>query len=266
MEYIRAMTWNVWWRFGGHWRERERGILQTLRSVDPDVLGIQECWADQATTQADVLALALHRHAAFVEPGLPPVPATPEYADQDGVRMGIGLLSRWPVLRVESVPLPSADRGLVAMRARLEHPDGPLHVVVAATSWEPDKLVERAEQIAALHDLVLDRDLNGPLPVLLLGDLNADFSAPDLAQLRRSLVDTWGVLHEHDDEDPRTLSSQNRFAPSEAVLQYERRIDHVMARAGRTGGTVDVASARIVRDEFDGMPPSDHYAVVAELR
>lgn len=265
MEPIRAMTWNVWWRFGGNWRERERGILATIRSVDPDIVGLQEVWVDDGGNQADALASQLGLHAAFVEPGLPPVPREPETPDQAGVRMGLGLLSRWPVGRVDAVPLPSADRRLMALRATIEHPSGPLHVVVAATSWEPEKLDERAAQVRAIRELVLDPACDGRLPVVLLADLNADFTAPDLAELAESLVDAWGAVNDESAADPRTLSAENRFAPREAELQFDRRIDHVMARPGYPGGEVGVHSARIVRDEIDGLPPSDHYAVVAEI-
>jgi len=31
------MTWNIWWRFGPRWREREPALIETLRKVDPDV-------------------------------------------------------------------------------------------------------------------------------------------------------------------------------------------------------------------------------------
>ena len=27
---VRAMTWNIWWRFGPRWQDRQPGIRQTL--------------------------------------------------------------------------------------------------------------------------------------------------------------------------------------------------------------------------------------------
>lgn len=39
------MTWNVWWRFGGNWEQRQPGILAVLHKAQPDLLRIQECWA-----------------------------------------------------------------------------------------------------------------------------------------------------------------------------------------------------------------------------
>lgn len=32
---LRAMTWNIWWRFGPRWRERQPGILATIERFTP---------------------------------------------------------------------------------------------------------------------------------------------------------------------------------------------------------------------------------------
>lgn len=72
---MRIMSWNLWWRFGGNWRERESRILARLRELDADVVGLQEVWAAGDVTQADVIAHALGMHAAFAAPSLPPVPS-----------------------------------------------------------------------------------------------------------------------------------------------------------------------------------------------
>lgn len=34
-ETIRLITWNVWWRFGERWRERQVGIAATLAAQQP---------------------------------------------------------------------------------------------------------------------------------------------------------------------------------------------------------------------------------------
>jgi endonuclease/exonuclease/phosphatase family metal-dependent hydrolase len=262
---VRAATWNLWWLFGEDWHRRERGIVATLEEWGPDVVGLQECWALGDRTQADALAEELGLYAAFVEPGLPPPPRPIEHPDQIGVRIGLGLLSRWPVTSVVAQPVPSASRELVALVARIDHPLGVLNVIVGASSWEPERRAERARQLAALGDLAVDRQRDGRLPVLLLADLNTDFSTPDLAALGTRLSDTWGIANAGRPADPRTFSAQNRFADPAAALQYNRRIDHVLARAGDPEHPVRVAGSWIVRSEFDGMPPSDHYLVVTDL-
>ena len=251
------MTWNTWWRFGGNWREREPGIVAVAREQHPDLLGLQECWGTPEHTQADVLAAALDGHAAFVGVGLPPEPEPPEYVEQAGVSMGLGLVSRWPILQVLEHPMPSEGRHLVALEAVVEHPRGPLHVVIGATSWEPDRLDETAAQVAELQRIVLAGA--GPLPAVLLADLNYDPTQPPLRGLR--LADGWTAAEAG--ADPRTLSSTNRFAPPEAKAQYDRRIDHVLFAQGRTAARA--LAAHIVRDEPHGLPPSDHYPVVVDL-
>ena len=262
---IRAATWNLWWLFGEDWHRRERGIVATLERWDPDIVGLQECWALGDRTQADALGEELGLYAAFAEPALPPVPDPVEHPDQIGVRMGLGLLSRWPVTSVTAQPLASAGRGLVALDARIDHPNGALRVIVGVTSWEPDRLAERAAQLRSLGDLACDAQRDGPLPVFVLADLNTDFQSPDLAELGTRLTDTWGAVNGAKPADPRTYSAQNRFASDAAELQFNRRIDHVLVRSGSPEHPVRIAGSRIVRDEFDGLPPSDHYLVVSDV-
>ena len=43
---MRVVTWNLWWRFGP-WAERQKAIVAVLRELRPDVVGLQEVWADR---------------------------------------------------------------------------------------------------------------------------------------------------------------------------------------------------------------------------
>ncbi|WP_246210899.1 hypothetical protein [Phytoactinopolyspora alkaliphila] len=49
------------------------------------------------------------------------------------------------------------------------------------------------------------------------------------------------------------------------MKQLDRRIDYVFFRPPRNGGQVRVQRAHVVRDIVDGLHPSDHFAVVADL-
>jgi len=258
---IRAATWNVWWLFGEDWHRRERGIVATLEKWDPDVIGLQECWALGDRTQADALGEELGLHAAFAEPAYPPVPDPVEHPDQIGVRMGLGLLSRWPISSVVAQPLPSAARDLVALDARIEHPRGTLHVIVGIAGDDP----EHSAQLTALGDLACDTRRDGPLPVIVLGDLNTDSGIPDMLALSARLTDTWAAANGGKPADPRTFSAQNRFAAAAPLRDANRRVDYVLVRPGSAGRPVRVAGSRVVRDEFEGLPPSDHYLVVSDV-
>jgi len=68
---VRAVTWNVWWRFGTEWRERQSRILATLRGLAPDVVGLQESWVAGGTSQAAELGRELGLHAAAATPTTP---------------------------------------------------------------------------------------------------------------------------------------------------------------------------------------------------
>ncbi|WP_327635957.1 hypothetical protein OHB24_38940 [Kribbella sp. NBC_00482] len=71
---VRVMTWNIWWRFGPRWRERQPGILSTIDRVTPDVVALQEVWGAEGTTQAEQFAETLGYHSTFAAPSYPCAP------------------------------------------------------------------------------------------------------------------------------------------------------------------------------------------------
>jgi endonuclease/exonuclease/phosphatase family metal-dependent hydrolase len=265
---MRVMTWNLWWRFGGSWREREPGIVSTLQQVRPDVVGLIETWAGDGTTQPHLLAERLGgMSAAFCPTALPPAPDPPEEPSQAGIEVGIGLLSRWAIATTEVRELPHTQRGgpaPTALVATVDHPTGPLRVIVACIEWEPAFAADQLAQSRALAELATDPRLDGELPVLLVGDLNAAVDQADLAPLLDVMVDTWAAGG--GDPSAVTLSSAVPEAPVEATKQLDRRIDHIFARPGRAGRSITVRRAFLAGDHpVDGRYPSDHFAVVADL-
>jgi endonuclease/exonuclease/phosphatase family metal-dependent hydrolase len=265
---VRLMIWNVWWRFGGSWRERERGIIATLEQARPDIIGLVETWADETTTQAELLADRLGFAAAtFAPTSLPPVPDPPEEPTQAGIRMGIGLISRWPIIATEIHDLPQTQRPgapPTALLATIDHPQGPLRVIVTCTEWEPAYAADQLAQHRALAALASDSRLDGDLPVVLVADLNAAVDQPELAPLLDVMVDTWAAAG--GDPHAVTLSSAVPEAPLEATKQMDRRIDHILARPGRGDAKLTVRQAFLVGDHpIDGRYPSDHFAAVADV-
>jgi endonuclease/exonuclease/phosphatase family metal-dependent hydrolase len=259
------MSWNVWWRFGPDWRRRERGILATLEALRPDLVGLQEVWGAEDTTQAEVLGRELGMHPVFGAPSLPPPPDHPESADQVGIEVGVAVLSRWPVTHVRKHALPSRKAApTVALDVTVAHPSGPMHVLAACVDWERDLAALHLAQTRALAALLADPSLDGPMPVLLTADLNAPPDTPQIRALTDVMVDTW-VAAGGDAETGHTLSSANPLAPREA-WQIDHRIDYVMARPGNPGGQLNVERAFLAGDPHAGSYPSDHYAVVADFR
>ncbi|GIM97798.1 endonuclease/exonuclease/phosphatase family protein [Paractinoplanes toevensis] len=257
---MHVMIWNVWWRFGDDWRRREDGIAATIEAYRPDVLGLVEAWSGDGTDQAQRLGTPAGLHAAWV-------PATEPPADHAGIGFGLGLLSRWPILTIRRCELPHEQRGgpaPAALLATLDHPRGPLHVIVAGTEWEQRFAEDHLAQCRALAALATDIELDGSLPVLLLADLNAGPDQPELLPLLDAMVDTWAAAG----ADPAavTLDSALPCAPRDAPKQIDRRVDHVFARPGRPGLMLSVHGAFLAGDRpFGGVYPSDHYAVGVDL-
>jgi endonuclease/exonuclease/phosphatase family metal-dependent hydrolase len=258
------MIWNVWWRFGDDWRAREKSILTTLESYRPDVLGLVESWSGDGTDQPQRLA----SHAGGLHSAWIPAAASPlDDHDHPGVDSGLGLVSRWPIRSVETEELPHAQRGgpqPYALVATLDHPRGPLHVIVAGTEWEQRYADDHLAQTRFLAALATDARFDGPLPVLLLADLNASVDQPETAPLLDAMVDAWDAARA--DPGAVTLDGRLPIAPRDAFKQLDRRIDHVFARAGRPGAPLAVRGAFLAGDRpIETVYPSDHYAVGVDL-
>ncbi|MGZ0146050.1 endonuclease/exonuclease/phosphatase family protein [Kribbella sp. WER1] len=91
------MTWNVWGRFGDRWLRRQRAIATTVGSQRPDFVALQETWP----AQTEVLGFELGMTSVFAPSRMPQDPE---------VHLGLGILSRFPLLRVERHALSSGTR------------------------------------------------------------------------------------------------------------------------------------------------------------
>jgi endonuclease/exonuclease/phosphatase family metal-dependent hydrolase len=266
MLVVRIVSWNLWWRFGDKWRERQVAILSSLKQLKPDLMGFQEVWGEGGLAQTDVIARALGMYGFFAAPSLPPVPEVPASPDLVGVELGVGVVSRWPILTVRELRLPSSHRPFLPtmIRATVDHPLGPLHIFCTATEWEPAHSHDQFAQIRCIAAAVTDPLLDGPLPVLLTADLNAPPDSPQLELLLGSMIDTW--VAGNGDPTARTLRSENPYAPLEATKQIDRRIDYVLARPGTGESQLEVRDVFLLADPEQGVFPSDHDAVVVDLR
>lgn len=257
---MRIMTWNLWWRFGP-WRERQPVIAATLAAADADVIALQEVWSDGATDQAAELAAGLgYDHV---------------YADAmtlDGFGQGNAILSRRPILRTASRTLSGAQETgetRLALFAEIDAAGGPLPVFTTHLNWRPDQGAVRERQVGDVAEFI-QVERSPDRPILLCGDFNATSDSEEIAMLTGSsaravedliLEDAWAVAGDggagitFDEANPHTI----------AELSPGRRIDYVFL--GRPEGEAcRIADCRIAGDgPVDGVWPSDHYAVVAEL-
>jgi endonuclease/exonuclease/phosphatase family metal-dependent hydrolase len=258
---LRVLTWNLWGR-GGPWEARLRAIAATLDTLQPDVVALQEAWQDRERDQAAVLAAGLGFHHCFE--GRPTA---------GGVSVGNAVLSRWPIVERDVRPLPAPPelqelRNVI--RARVDGPRGPLDIYSTHLNWKFEQSDVRQEQVRAVARFVADATQDA-FPPILAGDFNA---APDADEIRmltgRTAVAVAGLAF-HDAWEVAggggagyTWTNANPWAQQD--LEPDRRIDYVFVGQPRQGGAGHVLSCRLVGQPVDGLHPSDHLGVLAELR
>ncbi|TDW79607.1 endonuclease/exonuclease/phosphatase family metal-dependent hydrolase [Kribbella sp. VKM Ac-2566] len=241
---VRFMTWNVWGRFGDHWLRRQRAIAETVRAQRPDFLALQETWRSDGQSQTDQLGFELGMSSVFAPSRMPRDP------DPD-VRLGLGILSRFPLRAVEQHTL---STGTVALRAEIRLGEDSLHFITSCLDWEEDHQRERFAQASSLASLVSELKDRGD-DVVVAGDLNAPPDCPELDPLLAVLDDCWQQVY-----DGVTYSSHNPYLGHGEWLE-DQRIDYILAN----DGLVPTDSRLVGFDEDHGHPPSDHYAVVADV-
>ncbi|GGN14929.1 endonuclease/exonuclease/phosphatase family protein [Streptomyces fuscichromogenes] len=270
---MRIVTWNLWWRFGP-WAERQKAILAVLRELRPDVAGLQEVWAADGENLAGWLAGELGMHWAWT-----PSPASERWQrriEEPGVQVGNAVLSRWPVVESEVLRLPAPrelDDGRLALYTRLAAPAHPVPFFTVHLTSQLHLSAVRVEQVTALAEFVAAHRAGTGFPPVVTGDLNA---WPDSDEVRRFagvrtapvvpgqvFLDAW----EYADPAAPSATWDNTNPYVHPGLGPSVRVDyiHVGAPAGPGGiGTV-LTARRAGAGPVDGVWPSDHAAVVADL-
>jgi endonuclease/exonuclease/phosphatase family metal-dependent hydrolase len=259
---LRVASWNLWWRFGP-WEQRAPAITATLRDVDADVVCIQEVWgAEDGATFASVLGDALGYEHAYAS-----------RFDIKGVPFGNAILSRWPIVHTEWWPLPSrddAEEQRTLLLAEIEGPRGTIQVFNTHLNWRFDHSDVRQQQVAFICEHISSKRPRS-FPPILCGDMNASPDSTEMWMLngRTTLPVPKVVFHDAwemaGDGDGHTWSNDNPYARLD--LEIARRIDYVYTGWPRSGGAGHVTSCSVIgRDPVDGVVPSDHYGVLAELR
>jgi endonuclease/exonuclease/phosphatase family metal-dependent hydrolase len=259
---LRVMTWNLWWHFGP-WERRQQAIIEVMRSVDPDIVCIQEVWSDVTHDQADQIGDALGYHVARTAPVL-----------FDGQAFGNAVLSRWKVEVIADQPLPRLDghdghRRVLA--TGVDTPWGTWPIVSTHLDHRFDASAARSMQCQRLLELaaVWRGNADVDLPVIVGGDLNAVADSDEIRLLtgRRASVpgivfnDAWELTG--DGAGP-TWRRENPYSVDSAWP--DRRLDYLLVSWPRPKPVGNPTRAWIAGAEpINGVWPSDHAAVVAEF-
>jgi endonuclease/exonuclease/phosphatase family metal-dependent hydrolase len=263
----RVATWNLWWHFGDDVDRRKTAIRSALSALDADVVCLQEVYGDNAgNSDARELGAAL---------GLRVVPH--QGAPTSEASLGNALLSRWPILEAGVEALPGVDdlpSHRHAVWAVLDTRSGHLPVICTHLSHRFDESSLRQRQAAALAGLasrLRSPDPEQSPPVLLCGDLNAVPGSDELRLLTgRAPVPVGGLVFNDcwpqvRDDLGHTWVRRNPHLRDAAWP--ERRLDYVLVSWPRPTPVGNPAQAFLLGDgPVDGVWPSDHLGVVADLR
>jgi endonuclease/exonuclease/phosphatase family metal-dependent hydrolase len=261
MDRIRVASLNIWNRMGP-WEERLVAIRKELERSQPDVIGLQEVLVlpELAFDQGAAIAEGFGYHVAF---GRSP--------DAAPYTMGNAILSKWPIARAFTFGLPGTDEHRCLVFAEIDSPAGKIPFFSTHLNWKFDESLVRqlqAQTIARFVDAC--RAPNG-FPPVVVGDFNAE---PDSDEIRfmRGLSSLGGAsTHFHDAFGEAgtgagvTFSKKNSYAA--LLREPDRRIDYIWVRGGDEGFRGEPLTARVAFDEpVNGVFPSDHFGLVAEIR
>jgi len=227
-----------------------------IRALVADVVGLEEAdvhWGERSHFDDTVTELGrrLGMRTAFA-PIYSLDPLTPGAPRRE---FGVALLSRHPIVAVENHdltrlstqdpnPVPAPAPGF--LEATVQIGGARTHVYVTHLDYRSDPTVRRLQVADTVA--ILDEDPPGAEQVLL-GDLNADASAPELAGLWTRLHDAWAVAPARDGEP----------GLSYPAIDPTKRIDLVAVSPG-----VDVVHASTTHDPAL-VGASDHRAVAATV-
>jgi endonuclease/exonuclease/phosphatase family metal-dependent hydrolase len=243
---------------------RLRIAVDELRALNPDVIGLQEASVGRRRGNVtERLAKELGSHYVFAS-------ALPRFFPIEGVnrfvgwllnfREGPAILSRFPIVDWEVHDLPRCSGFFdprVLIYATLRTTWGDLGVASTHTTrgfCEADRLVAVLEA------------RRGRLPIVLMGDFNAEEHSPAIRRLTQQsgFVDAFRAANR---SAPGLTLRQDVRAPLPTV---RRRVDYVFLVPGRAVPG-RVRASRVVLDDPRTQPgqtvlwPSDHYGVLAEI-
>jgi endonuclease/exonuclease/phosphatase family metal-dependent hydrolase len=259
---LKVLTWNIWWRFGP-WEERREAITKALVEIDADVIALQEVWSDKDTSFAAELAAELGFHYIYEK-----------CMDVGDIGFGNAILSRWPIAQNDVVTLYGQEQTgetRLAMFAEIDGPRGVIPVFSTHLNWKFDQSHIRQKQVADLARFVAGKPYL-KFPPVLCGDFNAD---PDSEEIRMlsglatapaeglAFHDAWGFAG--DGSKGMTWDNTNPYVALE--FEADRRIDYILVGQPAAKGAGHIVECKLAGNRpVNDIYPSDHFAILAELR
>ncbi|PFG66026.1 endonuclease/exonuclease/phosphatase family metal-dependent hydrolase [Propionibacteriaceae bacterium ES.041] len=241
---LTVLSYNIKHGVGEDGRLDLARIAEEIRASGADVVGLQEVdrywgersdWADQGAELARLLGYQLAYGANLDE-------APPE-GRTERRQYGTAILSRYPIVASENVPLtsipyptrPTEQRGLLTATINVRG--------AFVQVWNTHLDHQRSEQRISQVREILSRLDDPARPTVLTGDLNAIPDTPEMELLRTRFADTF-----------RELGRDDAYTyPTNAP---DRRIDYVLH-----AGPIRTLSGELRTAQY-----SDHLGVLARLQ
>lgn len=279
MEHVRVATINIWNR-SGPWESRLVGLRHGLTELNADVVVLQEVLRLESggISQLDALASGLYPHQAYA--------AAWTLDSTSGFTMGNAVLSRFPISEQQQslLPNPMQHETRAVLYTVCDTPHGPLPVLATHLDWQFELSAARCQQVSFIVEkmelwLANSRKRAGELlPAVLAGDFNAEPDSDEIRYLRgrHALPGPAGALQGTyfndcylfcggEERAGATFSRTNPHAA--AIHEPERRIDYIFARLpDRQGRGLPLRAWRCLDQPHDGVFPSDHFGVAADLQ
>jgi len=266
MKTLRVATINIWNRFGP-WEQRLAAIRAEVKSLAPDLLGMQEVLRlapddGDGLDQAEAVAAGFGYHIAYARA-------------HDEKWFGNAALSRWPFARSATFELPRAgtEERRTLLFALARSPFGDIPFFVTHLNWKFEEGHVREAQLREIVQCVQTLAPPTGFPALLVGDFNAEPASDEIRFLHglTSLGGTKRVFFQDafqlagDGSPGITFARRNPFAAP--LREPDRRIDYVFVHGRDERHRGEPVDARVCFDApFEGTYPSDHFGVVANLR
>lgn len=268
---LSANCWNV----SPPFEERIALLHEGIRQLSPDLIGLQEIIVRADGFDMGRMLLAdLGYEWIFGSASIWADDGTPLPGARGTTGFGNLIASRHPIVRSEVVQLPDCNSGEYrsATVALIDTPGGRVAFATTHLNWKFHHGYVRERQVLALADMMEHWRSGVWLPPILVGDFNAD---PDSAEMRflcglqsidgRSsfFEDAWRVAG--NGGSGWTWDNKNPFAA--LVAEPNRRLDYVLVGLPREDGRGSIDDCRVVlADARNGIYPTDHFGVCAELR
>lgn len=262
---LKVLTINIWNRNGPS--DRRFPMLRAgIEALAPDVIGMQEVMSDGSVDLANEIAAGLGYSVVYGE----------AKALMAGISLGNAILSKHPIQSHQCFVLPDGgtDERRSLLLAQIDTPYGELPFACTHLAWKFHHGFLRERQVLAIRD-IFKRELPvraDMLPPVLVGDFNA---VPESTEVR--FLTGLHALDGHSiyladcfaqvGEGPGFTYDEVRNPFAAIYHEAPRRIDYVFVRGPDARGRGKPLACRVVLNEVvDGVAPSDHFGVYAELR